>query len=66
VNGANDRFVRASLRLDERLHDRIHETAKARGGALMPMEYGMLEVSFSRRSSDSAPTAARRPQLRGD
>jgi hypothetical protein len=38
-----DAFVRDSLRLDKKLHDRINAKAKARGGMVMPMEYGMLE-----------------------
>jgi Family of unknown function (DUF5677) len=38
-----DAYVHDSLRLDRQLHDRINETVKARGGAVMPMEYGLLE-----------------------
>jgi hypothetical protein len=38
-----DAYVHDSLRLDKQLHDRIKETVKARGGAVMPMEYGLLE-----------------------
>lgn len=35
-------LVRDSLRLDKELHDRIDAKVKARGGTVMPMEYGML------------------------
>jgi Family of unknown function (DUF5677) len=38
-----DAYVQDSLRLDKQLHDRINETVKARSGAVMPMEYGLLE-----------------------
>jgi hypothetical protein len=38
-----DAFVRDSLRLDKELHDRISAKASARGGTVMPMEYGLLE-----------------------
>jgi hypothetical protein len=38
-----DAYVRDSLRLDKQLYERISEEIEARGGTVMPMEYGMLE-----------------------
>ncbi len=35
-------FVRSSLRLDKRLHDRIQAKVAARGGMVLPMEHSML------------------------
>jgi Family of unknown function (DUF5677) len=35
-------FVRASLRLDKQLHDRIEARVADRGGTVMPMEHSML------------------------
>jgi hypothetical protein len=43
-------FVRSSLRLDKEFHDRINAVAEARGGMVLPMEYGLLrgiEQAFS-------------------
>jgi hypothetical protein len=38
-----DAYVRDSLRLYKKNHDRVSEEVRARGGALMPMEHWMLE-----------------------
>jgi Family of unknown function (DUF5677) len=38
-----DAYIHDSLRLDKQLHERINEVVRARGGMVMPMEYGMLE-----------------------
>ncbi len=38
-----DAYVRDSLRLDKHFYERINEEVHARGGMVMPMEYGLLE-----------------------
>jgi hypothetical protein len=51
-----DAYVHDSLRLDKQLHDRVNETVKARGGVVMPMEYGCskaLSVHFEQQAFNS-------------